>query len=134
MKHEIINEQTHKPWMDDGYVGDFAVREMLTRFGVPHDGHAHWLDHVTVFVGGPARVLMRLYEDPLDESSQVLEEQTLDILCTPWVLNIKANWWHQVTALDPDKPSIRFCIFSGVQADAQGISRADFNYERLTHG
>lgn len=130
----VIDESVRKPWLDDGYIGDFAVREMVTRYGAPHDGHAHWIDHITVFVGGPARVLMRLYEDPLDSSSPLVDECEIDVLTTPWVLNIKADWWHQVIALDPQRPSVRFCIFSVAQGDAAGIPRNDFNFERLTHG
>jgi hypothetical protein len=120
----IIDEKTQKPWMEHGYVGDFAVRE-FERGMQPHDGHAHWIDHLTVFYRGPVR---------LTKKHEVTGEvQVVEIHKLPWVLNIEKDWHHTVEALTENGAGW-FCIFSGAQADAQVISRDDFNYERLTHG
>jgi hypothetical protein len=120
-----IDESTIKPWIADGYVGDFAVRPMSASYGEPHEGHAHWIDHLTVILKGPVRIE---WHDP--ESG---EEGVIDVMVTPWFLSIPAERWHRFVPLS-ESGAEWFCIFSGAQGDAAGIPRNDFNFERLTHG
>jgi hypothetical protein len=121
----IVNEKTVRPWIEDGYVGDFAVRQMRAKFGEPHEGHAHWIDHLTVILKGPVRIEWR---DP--ESGEAGET---DVMVTPWFLNIPAERWHRFVPLS-EAGAEWVCIFSGAQGDAAGIPRNDFNFENLTHG
>jgi hypothetical protein len=121
----IVNEKTVRPWIEDGYVGDFAVRQMRAKFGEPHEGHAHWIDHLTVILKGPVRIEWREPESA--------EEGTIDVLVTPWFLNIPAERWHRFVPLT-EAGAEWVCIFSGAQGDAAGIPRNDFNFEKLTHG
>jgi hypothetical protein len=124
MSHITIDKTSPRPWMDNGYVGDFAVRQMRAKFGEPHEGHAHWIDHLTVILKGPVRIEWR---DP--ESG---EEGVIDVMTTPWFLNIPADRWHRFTALT-EAGAEWACIFSGAQGDAAGVKREDFNFERMTH-
>lgn len=119
----VIDNRTSMPWMDDGYVGDFAVRQMRCTKTIPHEGHAHWIDHISVITKGPVRIE---WSDPDGTSG------TIDILVAPWVINIPAERHHKFVALGDE--ARWFCIFSGAHADEKGIQRSDFNYERLTHG
>jgi hypothetical protein len=123
--NEVCGENTIRPWIDSGYVGDFAVRPMKARFGLPHEGHAHWIDHLTVILKGPVRIE---WNDPTTG-----EAGNIDVLVTPWFLNIPAERWHRFVPLT-EAGAEWVCIFSGAYADARGVKRKDFDYERLTHG
>lgn len=119
----IIDKNTVRQWMESGYVGDFAVRQMNAHFGVSHEGHAHWIDHLTIITKGPVRI----------DWTEGNESGSMEIHQTPWVLNMPAERWHKFTALT-EGGAEWFCIFSGAQADSSGVKREDFNYEKLTHG
>jgi hypothetical protein len=121
----IIDENSPKEWSDSGYVGDFAVRPMSAKFGQPHEGHAHWIDHLTVILKGPVRIE---WNDPATG-----EAGNIDVMVTPWFLNIPAERWHRFVPLT-EAGAEWVCIFSGAQGDAAGIPRNDFNFERITHG
>jgi len=124
MTTEIIDITTRKPWIDTGYVGDFGVRE-FERGMLPHEGHGHWIDHLTVFYKGPVRVTKK--------HEITGEVRIIEIHRIPWVINVEKDWHHTIEALT-DAGAGWFCIFSGAAGDAAGIPREDFNFERLTHG
>lgn len=132
MRREIIDASTPKPWRESGWVGDFAPRELYVPYGKTHEGHAHHTDHITFFLD-PALVICKLFEDPLDEKSKLLDEWEIEIREVPWVLNMPAQVWHQIVPLRPPGCT-RFCIWAGYQADATGLFRNDFNFERPRDG
>jgi hypothetical protein len=125
MSHITITKNSPRPWMDDGYVGDFAVRPTRVEWGAHHEGHAHWIDHLTVILKGPVRIEWR---DPVSG-----EEGVIDVMTAPWFLNIPAERWHRFVPLS-EAGAEWVCIFSGAQGDAAGVKREDFNFERMTHG
>lgn len=120
-----ITEDSHREWMDSGYVGDFAVRPMRARFGYPHEGHAHWIDHLTIILKGPVRIEWN------DQSTG--EAGNIDVMTAPWFLNIPAERWHRFVPLT-EAGAEWVCVFSGAQADALGVDRDRFNLESKSHG
>jgi hypothetical protein len=123
--NEVITEESRREWFESGYVGDFAVRPMKAKYGQPHEGHAHWIDHLTIILKGPVRIE---WDDPATG-----EAGNIDVLTAPWFLNIPAERWHRFVPLT-EAGAEWVCVFSGAQADARGVDRERFNLETHSHG
>lgn len=94
---------------------DWTARHLALDFGQKHDGHAHWMDHMTICVRGPVRVDWR------DEDGTTGSE-TLD---RGDCLVIPAPRFHTFTALHERGAAWR-CIY---KYDGT-VSREDFDKDK----
>lgn len=114
----VIDEQ--QPWNQHSFIGGFYIRQMALAFGQVHEGHAHYIDHVSNVTKPPLRV--ETWDPETDK------RDTIDVL-VPCKLHIKAKLWHKFSALSQEGCAWE-CWFS--QKEAEGLVDVpinDFQYE-----
>jgi cupin superfamily acireductone dioxygenase involved in methionine salvage len=81
-------------------MSDWTIRPLYIAFGEKREGHAHWMDHLTVVVKGPVRIDWR---DPDGTTGSVVLDRGDS-------LHIPAPRYHTFTALHERGAGWR-CIF-----------------------
>lgn len=90
-----------------GFIGGFFIRQMpVLNKGETHEGHEHYIDHLTNVVRGAVRIEW--------ENKHKGTSGTLDIL-VPCRILIKADTWHKFTALEDS--TFWECWFSEAEAE-----------------
>jgi hypothetical protein len=115
---KVIDKQL--PENQQGFLGGFYIRPMSLEFGQEHQGHAHWIDHVSNIIKPPLRIEMN---DMMRD-----KQWTIDVLVA-CKINIPAQTWHKFTALSEEGCAWE-CWFSQKEAEDKYDTPVDWNQER----
>jgi hypothetical protein len=119
MKEQIVdaaNADIHQ----QGFIGGFYIRPMRLEAGAKHDGHAHWIDHVSNVLT-PLRIDWRNVETG---------EEGFVICKVPCKLLVKAKVWHTFSVLDGEPEARWECWFSEAEADKHYDMPVPYHLER----
>lgn len=109
-----------KPENQQGFLGGFYVRKMNLGINEKHEGHAHWIDHVSNITKPPLRIHTR--------NTVNGEEGIIDVL-VPCKINIPAMTWHQFEPLS-DAGCEWECWFSQKEAEDKYDVPVPYHMER----
>lgn len=115
---KVIDEQL--PENQQGFLGGFYIRPMSLAWGREHQGHAHWIDHVSNIIKPPVRIETR--------NLMTEEEITIDVL-VPCKLLIPAQTWHKFIPLSEEGCAWE-CWFSQKEAEEKYDTPVPWNQER----
>jgi hypothetical protein len=118
MKEQVIdaaNADIHQM----GFIGGFYIRPMQLVAGQVHDGHAHWIDHVSNILT-PLRIDCR----NLDTG-----EEGVVICKVPCKVLVKAKVWHTFSVLEGYAEARWECWFSEKEAEAKYDSPVPWHLE-----
>jgi hypothetical protein len=113
----VIDKQL--PENQQGFLGGFYIRPMSLVYGQEHQGHAHWIDHVSNIIKPPLRI----------ETWNILTDHRgiIDVL-VPCKINIPAQTWHKFTALSEEGCEWE-CWFSQKEAEDKYDMPVQWNQE-----
>ena len=103
-RHEVI-DASNVAMAQAGAIGGFYFRPMELPAGGTHEGHAHWIDHVSIVTRAASPLRIEWSNPDTGESG------TTDVF-EPCKLLIKANVWHKFTAIGT--PAKWECVFAEV--------------------
>lgn len=108
------------PENQQGFIGGFYIRPMALEWGQEHQGHAHWIDHVSNIIRPPLRI------ETWDMKNDV--RSTIDVL-VPCKVNIPAMTWHKFSPLS-EAGCAWECWFSQREAEAHYDAPVPYHMER----
>jgi hypothetical protein len=92
---------------------------MALAYGQEHQGHAHWIDHVSNIIKPPIRIETWSIHDG--------ERSVIDVL-VPCKINIPAQTWHKFVALGEEGCAWE-CWFSQKEAEERYSTPVQWNQE-----
>lgn len=114
----VVIDRTNAHRAQHGLIGGFYIRPMSLPPGGVHEGHAHWVDHVSNILQGPLRI---------EFHNPKTGERGEDEIHEPCKVLILAGVWHRFIAIG-DREARWECWFA--EAHNAGDKPVTFHQER----